>query len=188
MTAIVRRPLDRIARFTAGGVCRDVRSATGLGFLGASHGRATVVFNEAIAQSPATGDGESAVADTVNAKVGDRIVAAVAARQDAAGNNGDGAEVFGTRAGNGIGHRGAVRETYRKALVLVDAQAGINVLVHGVDELDTLAAGVGPAVSDSLRRHEDGRFIGFHLQAKVGPRQAGSAAACHLVHGSAYPV
>lgn len=74
-----------------------------LGGLPWALGRAAVEADELVAHAAAAGDAEDAVAEAVDAEVGDGRVAAAAAGEDATGEDGDGAEEVGLGAGEGVG-------------------------------------------------------------------------------------
>jgi hypothetical protein len=187
MAAIKGYPPYRITRLAPRVVCRNVGSATWRGFLGTDPS-AAVVCDKFIAHGTTSGDVECAVTDAVDTEVRDRVGAAATAAKLAAGDNSDGAEVLGARAGDGEGHGTAVGETDSEALALVDAEVVLDGLPHGVDERDVLAAGVAPAVVQALRRDENGAFVRHPLLPVVGPQGTVAAPARDVVHGSADPV
>ena len=56
------------------------------------------------------------------------------------------AQEVGELAGDGLGHHAAVAHPGGEVAGLVDAEVGLQPGEHGLDEVDVLAAGVGPAV------------------------------------------
>lgn len=146
---------------------------------------AAVVGDEGVGQLDAAADGEDVVAHAVDAEVGDRVIAAVAAADQTAGDGGDGAEFTGASASDGVGHAAAVGETGGEAGALVDAKVGLDLLDDGVDKLDVGTALVGPAIVDAVRGDEDGRSLGESIKAV--PRL--HAVAVHdIAHGTTEPV
>lgn len=111
---------------------------------------AAVVLNEGVGELDTAADGEDVVADTVDAEVGDGVLAAFAAGDQTAGDGRDGAEVASLGASDGVGHAAAVGEASGEALSLVDAKVGLDLLDDGLDEGDVTATLVGPAIVDTV--------------------------------------
>jgi len=146
---------------------------------------AAVVVNESVGELDATADGQDVVADTMNAEICDRVVAAVAAADEAGSNGSDSAELTGASASDGVGHATAVGEPSGEAGPLVDAEVGFDLLDDGVDESDVGASLVGPAVVDAIRSDEDGRALSESLEA-VPDRDA--VAVDYIAHRATEPM
>lgn len=148
-------------------------------------GLAAVVGNESIGKFDATADGQHVVANTVNAEVGDRVLATLAATDQTTSNRRDGAELASARAGNGVGHAATIGEAGGEARGLVDTEGAFDLLDDGVDEGDVGTATVGPAVVDTVRGDEDGGALGESIKSVPG---SDAVAVDYIVHGTTEPV
>lgn len=82
---------------------------------------AAIILDKAVADLPARGDGQDTVLDAVLAVQCNGIVAARAARQSRAGEDGDGTEVLCVAARETEAHCSTVREAKRETQVLIHA-------------------------------------------------------------------
>lgn len=188
MALVVSNPGDGEPSPAARVLRLDVRQAS-LGGLAGALRLAPVVADEAVAEGAPAGDRGDAVADAVDAQVRHGAVAAAAAGHLPAGDDGDGAEPVGGRAGQRVRHGAAEAEAHGEALPLVDAEAVLDVRDDRVDEVDVRAAAVAPAVAVALRRDEDGRVVREALQAVVVPdARLNGAPGVDVGHVAAEPV
>lgn len=148
-------------------------------------GLAAVGLDKCLREALAHVNGEDVVADTVDAEVGDRVVATIAAGDQTAGNGRDSTKFAGARASDGVGHAAAVGEASGETLRLVDAKVGLDLLDDGVDEGDVRAATVGPAIVDAIGGNEDGGALGESVEA-VPFRD--TVAVDDIAHGASTPV
>jgi hypothetical protein len=154
--------------------------------LGDLFSRAAVVLDESVGELDTAGDGQDVVADTVDAEVGDWVGTALTAADQTASDGCDGAEFTSARAGDGVGHAGAVGETSGEALSLVNAKVGFDLLDDGVDESDVGTTGVGPACIEAVGCNEDGGALSVESLKAVPGLDA--VAVDDIVHGTAAPV
>lgn len=148
-------------------------------------GLAAVVLDKGVGEVDAAADREDIVADTVDAEVGDGILATFAATDQTASDGRDGTEFLSHGTSDGVGHATTPGEASGEALTLVDAKVGLDLLHDGLDESDVTTARVGPAIVDTVGRDEDGRALGEIVKA-VPFRNA--VAVDDIVHGAATPV
>lgn len=148
-------------------------------------GLAAVVGNESVGKFDAAADGQHVVADAVNAEVGDRVLATLAATDQTTSDRRDGAELASARAGNGVGHAATIGEAGGEARGLVDAEGAFDLLDDGVDEGDVGTTTVGPAVVDTVRGDEDGGALGESIESVPG---SNAVAVDYIVHGTTEPV
>jgi hypothetical protein len=184
-TGVTAVPSDERHRLRAAFEIGADGCATAGGNLGDFFGCAAVVLDESVGELDAAGDGQHVVADTVDAEVGDWVGAAFAATDQATSNGCDGAELASARAGDGVGHAGAVGETGGEAGCLVDAKVGLDLLDNGVDESDVGTTAVSPASVNAVGRDEDCRALGQSLKAVPG---SDAVAIDNVVHGTAAPM
>ncbi|KAK6845991.1 hypothetical protein PG987_001179 [Apiospora arundinis] len=129
-------------------------------FRGRGHRRllgAPVVGDELVAHLRAQRKRQNLVAHAVLVVPRDGVLAARAPGHGPARQHGDGLEVLGARAGDGVRHGRAVAEPGRVPVRRVDAQVGLDRLDHGVGEQQVLAPRVAPALVQAVGRDVDGR-------------------------------
>lgn len=166
-------------------IVRPRRLSTARRGLGHLSRLASVVLGELVGQFDAAVEGQHGVVDAVDGEVSDGVGAPVAATDDAAAEDADGAEGAGAGAGQRVAHAAAPAEARGEAGGLVDAEVGLDLLDDGVDEGDVLAAVVGPAGVAAVGSDEDGAALGASRQPVPG---LDTRAVDDVVHVAAAPV
>jgi hypothetical protein len=108
MPTIMRGPPNRISSPAVRGSRRDVRPTSGRGFLRTSHGTTSIILHKTVEQLAATRNIERAVLNTMDPKLGNRVVVAVAAGELVTSDHSDTAELLRARASDGVRHGATV--------------------------------------------------------------------------------
>src|SRR6185369_13006843 len=119
---------------------------------------------------------------------GDGVVAAVTATQLRALVDRCGAKHLGSSTRELVAHTAAVAEAVGEDVRIVDAVVVLDQLLNVVDELQILAALIGPACIEAIRSDEESTVLGQLLEPEMGHVVAVRATSIDFLRAAAVPV